>query len=161
MCHRRNCLHTLPHIVQTLGSHKQHPSQLGAASSDIFVAPVQLVRRSKCRASGHPRYRNRGPRSTFCRAHVSLLQKTTSERRWASAIHIWSEDPPFYLGYGYRRGFGIVRYFIPLQAWHASQSRFGCIYARTNCGVSEPLAASPVAAVCAAALNNLWTPSTL
>ena len=65
MCHCRSCLPTLPHLSQTLGSSKQHHIQLGAASFDIFVAPVQLVRYSKHRAEGHPRYRNRVPRSTF------------------------------------------------------------------------------------------------
>ena len=77
MCHRCNCLHPLPHFAQTLGSYKRNHNQPGATSFVILVALVQLIRRSKYRSSGHPRYRNCGPRSTFCLcrvAHVSLYK---------------------------------------------------------------------------------------
>jgi hypothetical protein len=58
-------------------------------------------------------------------------------------IHKRTDDPPFHRGYGYRRGFGIVHYYMPARAWHALQPRFGCIYASRNPGVFKPLAALP------------------
>lgn len=78
MCHRCNCLHPLPYFAQTLGSYKRNHNQPGATSSVILVALVQLIRRSEYGPSGHPRYHNRTPRSTFylCRvAHVSLYKR--------------------------------------------------------------------------------------
>jgi hypothetical protein len=77
MSHIRNCLHPLPCPVQTLRSYKRNLSQPVATSSVVLDALVQLIRRPNHRTSGHPRYRDRVPRSTFylCRAaHVSLYK---------------------------------------------------------------------------------------